>query len=66
MADTVGESVDNKTRLDVIRQQEELIKEEAEEKEREVRVWRRMILTKGLTERSIPPGYMVCTTCTCT
>lgn len=36
VADTVGESVDNKTRLDVIRQQEELIKEEAEEKEREV------------------------------
>ena len=32
MADTAGESIDNKTRIEVIRQQEELIKEEAEEK----------------------------------
>ena len=37
VADTAGESIDNKTRIDVIRQQEELIKEEAEEKEKEVR-----------------------------
>ena len=36
VADTVGESVDNKTRIEVIRQQEELIKEEAQEKEKEV------------------------------
>ncbi len=40
VADTSGESVDNKTRLDLVRQQEELIKEEALEKEmeKEVRV----------------------------
>ena len=36
VADTSGETVDNKTRLDVIRQQETLIKEEAEEKKKEV------------------------------
>ena len=38
VADTSGESVDNKTRLDLIRQQEEFIKSEAEEREIEVRV----------------------------
>ncbi len=38
VADTSGESVDNRTRLDLIRQQEEFIKNEAEEKEVEVRV----------------------------
>ena len=32
VADTAGEAVDNKMRLDVIKQQEELIKEEAEER----------------------------------
>lgn len=36
VADTSGESVDNKTRLDVLKQQEQLIIEEAKEKEREV------------------------------
>ena len=36
VADTSGESVDNKTRLELIRQQEQLIKKEAEEKEIEV------------------------------
>ena len=37
MADASGEKVDNKVRLEVLRQQEELIKEEAAEKDREVR-----------------------------
>ena len=36
VADSSGETVDNKTRLEVLRQQEELIREEAEEKHREV------------------------------
>ena len=36
VADTAGESVDNKTRLDLIRQQEEFIKEEEMEKQEEV------------------------------
>lgn len=36
VADTSGENVDNKTRLDLVRQQEELILKEAEEKEMEV------------------------------
>ena len=36
MADASGEKVDNKVRLEVLRQQEELIKEEAAEKDREV------------------------------
>ena len=36
MADTSGENVDNKTRLDLIRHQEEVIREEAKEKELEV------------------------------
>ena len=36
VADTSGEVVDNKTRLEVIRQQETLIKEEAAQKKREV------------------------------
>ena len=36
VADTRGESVDNKIRIDLVRQQEELIKKEAEEKEKEV------------------------------
>lgn len=36
VADSSGEAVDNKTRLEVLRQQEELIKKEAEEKSREV------------------------------
>ena len=36
VADTSGESVDNKIRLDLIRQQEELIRDEAEEKKKEV------------------------------
>ena len=38
MADSSGETVDNKTRLEVIRQQETLIKEEAAEKQKEVSV----------------------------
>ncbi len=33
VADTMGEVVDNKVRLEVLRQQEELIKEEAAEKD---------------------------------
>ncbi len=37
VADTLGEIVDNKVRLEVLRQQEELIKEEAAEMDREVR-----------------------------
>lgn len=37
VADTSGENVDNKTRLDLIRQQEQLILKEAEEREIEVR-----------------------------
>ena len=37
VADTLGEMVDNKVRLEVLRQQEELIKEEAAEMDREVR-----------------------------
>ena len=36
VADTVGESVDNRTRLELLRTQEQLIREEAQEKEREV------------------------------
>ena len=36
VADSSGEAVDNKTRLEVIRQQETLIKEEAAEKKKEV------------------------------
>ncbi len=36
VADSAGEAVDNKIRLEVVRQQEELIKEEQAEKEREV------------------------------
>ena len=36
VADTSGESVANKRRLDLIRQQEQLIQKEAEEKEVEV------------------------------
>lgn len=36
VADTSGENVDNKIRLDLLRQQEQLIKTEAEEKEKEV------------------------------
>ena len=36
VADTLGEMVDNKVRLEVLRQQEELIREEAAEKDREV------------------------------
>ena len=36
VADTSGESVDNKIRLDLVRQQEQLIKKEAEEVEMEV------------------------------
>ena len=42
VADTSGENVDNKTRLDLIRQQEQFIKKEAEEKELEVRRTRLM------------------------
>ena len=38
VADTSGENVDNKTRLDLIRQQEQLIKKEAEEEEEEIEV----------------------------
>lgn len=37
VADASGESVDNKTRVELIKQQEQLIKKEAEEKEQEVR-----------------------------
>ena len=36
VADSSGETVDNKTRLEVIRQQETLIQEEAAEKKKEV------------------------------
>ena len=36
MADSSGEVVDNKTRLEVIQQQETLIREEAAEKQKEV------------------------------
>ena len=36
VADSSGETVDNKIRLEVIRQQETLIKEEAAEKKKEV------------------------------
>lgn len=36
MADSSGEVVDNKTRLEVIQQQETLIREEAAEKKKEV------------------------------
>lgn len=38
VADTSGENVANKTRLELIRQQEELIQKEAEEKAVEVRI----------------------------
>ena len=38
VADSSGETVDNKTRLEVIRQQETLIKEEAAEKRKEVSI----------------------------
>ena len=38
VADSSGEAVDPKTRLEVIRQQESLIREEAAEKQKEVRV----------------------------
>ena len=36
VADTSGENVDNKTRLELLKKQEQLIQEEEEEKEKEV------------------------------
>ena len=54
VADTSGESVDNKTRLDLVRQQEEFIKEEAIEKEMEREVG---VLGPGEREGGMCTGH---------